>query len=140
MQLLGALPLRRLKRFGDPLLQATGLGGIKVHPQVIHQQRQRWVITPFGQGTQQTIFQMPDRQLPALRQLLHPAGTGPPAPGQQRIHITMAARQQLGRSQQRRHRAVGQQARLRNTEALIHRVGGSALNPHRWMPSPEPWP
>ena len=117
------------QRLLDALLHPTGLRGIEMHPQVIHQQRQGGMLTALGQRAQQAVLQMPHRQLPLPAQSLHPPCAGAPAPGQQRLNILATARQQLGRCQQRRHGAMGQQTGLRHPEALNHRVGGNDLNP-----------
>ena len=64
------------------------------------------MLLALGHGTQQTVLEMPHRQIPALSQALHPPGAGLPPPGQQRIHIATAARQQTMGSQELRQRAV----------------------------------
>ena len=131
--------LLRSDGFCDALLQPTRLSGIEMNAKVIHHQGQRRVPSPFGQRTQQTVLEMPHRQLPALTKLLHPQCAGATPPGQQSIHIATTPGQQLRRRQQSRHGAVGQQAPLRNTEALIHRVGEIAVNPLRWIRYLELW-
>ena len=139
-QPLGApQPLHRLgpgellvtERCSDPLLQTAWGGGIEMHPQVIHQQTERWVATPLGQRPQQTVLQMPDRQATTLGEPLHTSGTGPPPPGQQRIHIATPARQELRRSHKCRQRLVREHSGLRNPQPVDHRVRRGTPNPHR---------
>ena len=126
------LPWRQ--RLSDQLLEAAWSGRIEMNPQVIHQQRQRWMIGTLVDGSQETILQMPDGQPPPASEGLHTPGAGTPAPGEQGIDIAMTPRHEPGWCQQIRQGLMRQHPPRRNTEPcssrLDHQVGRDVLNPH----------
>ena len=144
--LQGASPvgLSRCDRSCNQLLDPAGDRCIEMNTQIVHQQGKRWMIPALGHRAQQTVLEMPHRQIPALSKALHPQRTGSPAPGQQHIYIAVAARHQTVRCQQLRQCAMREHSPGRNPEPQSsrpgHRVRQVALNPHRWQPPVARWP
>ena len=139
-----AVGLSHRDRRRNQLLDPTRGRCIEMHPQLIHQQSERWMLPALGHRAKQTVLEVPHRQIPLSSQSLDPQRTGSPPPGQQHVHIAAAARHQTVRCQQLRQCAMREHSPGRNPEPQSsrpgHRVRQVALNPHRWQSPVARWP